>query len=267
MPISKAKIREFKELGRKKDREARGCFIVDGRRGVGEALRSGFELMEFYYTGELLATVGGSELVQEAKRRSREVHQVSVREMEQISDTVTAQGVVAVMRQTSQDPDTVFKSGMGSSVLVAVDAVADPGNLGAIIRTCDWFGVDALLLGRGTVELYNPKVVRSTVGSIFHLPILSGVELPRVLEKARKHGYAVYPTAGDGDVYTDTERYPAKVVVVLGNEAWGVSAEAMQLADRRLAIRRYGDAESLNVGIACGIVLASIRRVQNSATL
>jgi RNA methyltransferase, TrmH family len=260
MSLTKAKIREIRDLGRKKDREAAGHFIVDGVRGVREAMQSRFPVVEVYYTGELLGAKEGEDLVREATHRTRSTLQITTREMEQVSDTVNAQGVLAVMQKVQWSSRDVLRRDHGSSVVVALDAVADPGNLGSIIRTCDWFGVDALLLGTNSVELYNPKVVRSTVGSIFHLPILVDVDLQSVLPEAKESGYTVYSTAAGGSEELDAVRFAEKTLFVLGNEAWGVSEQVARLADTRLAIRRHGKAESLNVGVACGIVLAGIRR-------
>ena len=260
MPLTKAKIRELRDLARKKDREATGLFVVDGVRGVREALRSGFSMVELFYSGALLADPAGSAIVEEAKRRTRAVHAVTPREMEQISDTMTAQGVLAVMQQREWAIAEVLHKEDRASLIVALDAVADPGNLGAIIRTCDWFGVDALILGENSVDLYNPKVVRSTVGSIFHLPILTDIELPSLVSLVKGFGYTVYATAADGVTYTDDMHYARKALFLLGNEAWGISDPVMQAADVRLAVRRHGAAESLNVGVACGVLLASVRR-------
>ena len=265
MPLTKATIRELRDLGRKKDREATGHFVVDGVRGVGEALRSSFSMLELFYTGILLTDAGGSALVEEARKRARLVHAITPREMDQISDTMTAQGVLAVMQQKGWTLNEVLQEGDRASVVVALDAVADPGNLGAIIRTCDWFGVDALILGHHSVELYNPKVVRSTVGSIFHLPILADIELFSLVSQAKRFGYTVCATAADGATYIDNVHYAHKTLLLLGNEAWGISGLMMQAADVRLAIRRYGAAESLNVGVACGVLLASIRNIKTSS--
>ncbi len=258
VPLTKAKIRALQSLARKKDRDATRQFIVDGVRGVGEAIRSRFPMLELYYTGALLSDAEGTALVTEARRRAPAVHQITPREMDQISETVTAQGIVAVMQQEQWTLAEVLRKEGSRSVIVALDRIADPGNLGAIIRTCDWFGVDALLLGNGCVEPYNPKVVRSTVGSIFHLPILTDHELPLMLPQVKKSGYTVYATAADGATYTDEIRYEEKIFLMLGNEARGISPGLMQTADARLAIRRHGAAESLNVSVACGIVLAGI---------
>jgi RNA methyltransferase, TrmH family len=260
MPLTKARIRDLQNLGRKKEREVTGLFIVDGLRGVREAVHSCFPVREMFYTEELLADEAGSALVADARKRVSSIQQITPREMEQISDTVTAQGVVAVMQQLRWELSEQLQRADKPSVIMALDAVADPGNLGSIIRTCDWFGVDALLLGRNCVEPYNPKVVRSTVGSIFHIPVVPDVDLVPTLSEARKCGYTVYAAAADGNLFADAVKYPTKLVCVLGNEAWGVSEAVMASSDAKLAIRRHGAAESLNVGTACAVILADIRR-------
>jgi RNA methyltransferase, TrmH family len=259
MSLIKATIRDLQGLSRKKQREESGRFLVDGVRGVREALRSRYTVLEVLFTEELLSDAAGEDLVGEAKTRTGVVNQISAGEMAKISDTVTAQGVVAVMQGMQWNPTDVLERGDRASLIVALDAVSDPGNLGAIIRTCDWFGVNGLFLGLHSVELHNPKVVRSSVGSIFHLPIVPDIDLPTTLEQAKQCGYTVYATAADGAEYADEMRYPEKLLLILGNEAWGVSSSVMQAVDASLAIRRYGSAESLNVGTACGVILASIR--------
>jgi TrmH family RNA methyltransferase len=145
---------------------------------------------------------------------------------------------------------------------VAVDAMSDPGNLGSIIRTCDWFGMDGILIGKDSVELYNPKVVRSTMGGLFHLPVAQDVDLPVALTRAKELGYTVYATKTEGRAHFDRIAYASKSVVVFGNEAWGISDAVRASADASVSIRRYGSAESLNAGVACGIVLSAMRKLK-----
>jgi TrmH family RNA methyltransferase len=147
-----------------------------------------------------------------------------------------------------------------AGILVAVDSLSDPGNLGTIIRTCDWFGVDGVLIGRNSVDLYNPKVVRASMGGVFHLRIVDDVDLLSTLSQAKNSGFAVYVTDAGGEAHFDRTNYSRKSVIVFGNEAWGISDQIRSLADVRVAIRRYGAAESLNVAVASGIVLSHIHR-------
>jgi TrmH family RNA methyltransferase len=132
-----------------------------------------------------------------------------------------------------------------------------------MIRTCDWFGLGGVLLGRNSVELYNPKVVRATMGGVFHLRVADDVDLLSAVTKAKEAGYSVYVADTSGEVHIDRVRFAEKTMVVFGNEAWGVSDRLKECADVRVAIRRYGAAESLNVAVACGIFLAGIHRVND----
>lgn len=181
--------------------------------------------------------------------------------MDTVSDTVTAQGVIAVVRQEHPSLQTVVQDASPESVLVALDGVGDPGNLGSIIRTADWFGAQGVLVGRQSVDLYNPKVVRSTMGSLFHLPVVQDVDLLAALSHARESGYTIYGADVDGETHFDRVRFANKAVLVLGNEAWGMSDAVRALTDVRVTIRRYGSAESLNVGVACGILLSGVHRL------
>jgi TrmH family RNA methyltransferase len=181
--------------------------------------------------------------------------------MNAVTDTVTAQGILAIVRRRSSSAELLLRAEKVESVLVALDGVSDPGNLGSIIRTCDWFGVQGILLGNNCVELFNPKVLRGTMGSVFHLPVAERVDLLPAISRARTLGYTVYVTDPAGVTHFDRVRYSGKAVIVFGNEAWGVSDQLKNLGDVRVAIRRYGAAESLNVAVACGIMLSGLHRL------
>ena len=149
--------------------------------------------------------------------------------------------------------------GPGDRLLLALDAVSDPGNVGTIIRTADWFGAGGVLLGRGCVEPFNEKVVRATAGSLFHIPIVDEVELLEVLAQAKATGFRVVVAAAGGSVSLSDWRPAKRNVLVVGSEAHGVSADIRDSADVTVAIPRYGRAESLNAGVAAAILLAHTR--------
>jgi TrmH family RNA methyltransferase len=174
---------------------------------------------------------------------------------------VTFQGVVAVLKQQHFALENLMNSPEARSSLVALDGVSDPGNAGTMIRTCDWFGLNGVILGENSVELYNPKVLRATMGGVFHIPIVEGVDLLSTLCRAKDAGYKVYVTTASGDSHFDRVQYASKSIIVFGNEAWGVSDQVRQLADVHLTIRRYGLGESLNVSVACGIILSATHRL------
>jgi TrmH family RNA methyltransferase len=261
MTLTKNKLKELRELTNKKHRDEQKKFIVEGVRLVEEAVNSDFQVLEAFYTKDLPDHPSGKPLLQSLKKKTSQLNEISTREMEIISETVTFQGIVAVVRQKKVSVESMLSKNNAASVLVAFDSVSDPGNLGSMVRTCDWFGVQGILIGRNSVELYNPKVLRATMGGIFHLPIVDGIDLLSTISNAKALGYKVYVTDIDGETHFDKVRYDHKSLIVFGNEAWGVSDQVKQLADVRLVIRRYGAAESLNVGVACGVVLSSLHRL------
>jgi RNA methyltransferase, TrmH family len=261
MALNKATFRSLKSLQQKKIRRETGSFVVEGLRLTAEAAISDYEILEVYFTAEFAREEGGEALLTRLKKRSPVLERITAAELQRIADTVTPQGVMAVIRQRRYDVAQVLRPDATTSIVVAFDGVSDPGNLGSMIRTCDWFGVDAILHGNNCVELYNPKVVRGSMGGIFHLPIAEEIDLLPALSNARSLGYTTYVTDPKGETHFDRLHYERKSVIVFGNEAWGVSEQTRQLADMRVAIRRYGAAESLNVGVACGVILSSLHRL------
>lgn len=261
MAITKTKLKELRELTHRKYRDELGRFIAEGVRLVQEAVDSDFKVLEIYHTSDIADHPGGKALLSRLKQKTSQIHMVTPREMELISETVTFQGILAVMKQKQFSPDSMVHKNHARSVLAAFDSVSDPNNLGTMIRTCDWFGVDGILIGRNSVELYNPKVIRGTMGGVFHLPIATNLDLLSSLSRAKNLGYKLYITDLKGDAHFDRVQFENKSIIVFGNEAWGVSDQVKELADTRLTIRRYGAAESLNVSVACGVVLSALHRL------
>ncbi|MEH6857153.1 RNA methyltransferase, partial [Priestia megaterium] len=170
-----------------------------------------------------------------------------------LSDTETPQGIIAVCFQTKH-AEIIHTA----QKVLLLDAVQDPGNLGTIIRTADAAGVEAIIVGEGSVDVYNPKVVRSTQGAIFHLPIVKG-DLLEMISLLKEREIAVYGTSlQNGKVYTCVK--PSnEFALVVGNEGNGVSEKVLEQTDQNLYIPIYGKSESLNVAIASGILLYYLR--------
>ncbi|HCA81381.1 MAG TPA: 23S rRNA (guanosine(2251)-2'-O)-methyltransferase RlmB [Bacteroidetes bacterium] len=257
MKLSKGELRYCRSLSQKKVRQAERKFILEGWRALKEVLNSSTKMEMVAVHPRFLQDPDYSRLLSELESRGIPVKEADELQLQQIAETVHAQGVIAVVQQKHDDLERIPLD--RASVIVAVDAVSDPGNLGSIIRSSDWFNVDALLLGRGCVELYNEKLVRSTVGSIFHIAIVEGVELPSVLQHLGSKGFSVAGFSGDGKVDYMERQMSRKAVFVFGSEAHGISREVKASVDQIVRIPRYGKAESLNVGVACGIVLAHER--------
>ncbi len=261
MALTRAKVKALRGLAQKKSRNERGEFLIEGLRLLQEAANSDVAIVEAYHTDAFAADAAGKSLLQKLSAKHVPLVKLGPRELDAIADTQHAQGVVAVARQRAFTVDRLLQGNKGPSVIVAFDAVSDPGNLGSMIRTCDWFGVHGILLGRNSVELYNPKVIRATMGGIFHLPVVEDVDLLSAVTKAKSIGYRVSVTDAAGETHFDRVQLTSRAMILFGNEAWGVSDQLKQLADERISIRRYGSGESLNVGVACGIVLSALHKL------
>ncbi len=261
MPLAKNKLRELRNLTHKKHRDEEGKFLVEGVRLVCEAVNSDYQILEAFHTADIADHPGGETLLHTLKKKAASVHQITNREMEVLAETVTFQGIVAVVKAKTFSVDAILQRDGTQSVLVAFDSVSDPGNVGTMVRTCDWFGVNGIFLGHNSVELYNPKVLRATMGGVFHVPVAEEVDLLLMTSKAKNLGYNVYVADQKGETHFDRVRYSNKSLLVFGNEAWGVSDQLKQLADAKICIRRYGAGESLNVGVACGVILSALHRL------
>jgi RNA methyltransferase, TrmH family len=262
MPLTRNRIREIRSLSQKSARDELGLFVAEGLRLVGEAAGSAFEIPEAFSTGEFSATAEGARLMGMLGARGTVCRELTPRELAQCADTVTPQGVIALVRIRSESASGLIRRLPMPSLAVALDGIADPGNLGSIIRTCDWFGAGGILLGKGSVDPYNPKAVRSTMGGIFHVPVVTGLDLAAVAATAREAGYTVYVAEAGADLDESDVEWAERSLIAFGSEAHGVSEDLTRAADSRVSVRRYGSAESLNVGVACGILLAAHRRRQ-----
>lgn len=175
-------------------------------------------------------------------------------QMRQLSDTVTPQGIIAVCRQLTHGLDAI-----GDARLVVICAqVRDPGNAGTVIRCADAFGADAVILTHGSVELHNPKTVRSTVGSMFHLPIITGIPLTDAVAFCKDRGLQVLAADSDGDaldLLAADGSLSRPTAWIMGNEAWGLPEEDAQLADKVVSVPMWGAAESLNLSSAAAVCL------------
>ena len=236
MHLSKAQIKWVRSLQLKKNRDAEGVFVAEGEKCVNE-LRNAFELV-------LLATPDNA----------------TSTEIEQMSSLRTPQGTIGVFRKPS--PETRYPT---HELILALDGIQDPGNLGTIIRTCDWFGIHDILCSHDTTDCYNPKVVQATMGALARVR-LHYVDLPQVLAEIKAQGTPLYGTLLEGTNMYQSNAIPDKQhgVIIMGNEGNGISSAVRQHITHPLLIPSYpADAvtsESLNVGIATAIVLAEFRR-------
>ena len=257
MRLSKNEVKYLRSLSQKKVRQAERKFLLEGWRALKDGLNSTFVFESVNVLPRFLEDKDYETILIEVRQRHIPLKELSEIELRQISETVHAQGVIAVVQKKDQElSDRLLKK---SAMIIAADAVSDPGNIGSLLRTSDWFGADLVLLGTGCVELYNEKVVRSTVGSLFHLPVVENVDLVVELGELKRLGFRITALSGDGKVEYQKAEWGRRNIVVLGSEAHGVSKEIRSVVDSVVRIPKFGRAESLNVGVACGIVLSHLK--------
>ncbi|MGD1045801.1 MAG: RNA methyltransferase [Bacteroidota bacterium] len=256
MNLSQAEIKYLRSLQQKKYRDTGRKFLLEGWRPLQDALESNFSIEMVAVLPEASQNSEHQSILALAKKHSIPVKELKEVQLRQISDTVHSQGIVTLVCQQIETFDTKYLR--SAKFIVACDNISNPGNLGTILRTCDWFGVDAVLLSEGCVSLYNEKVVRATAGSIFHLKVFENLDLKAAISHLKSESFRLIATALDGNpVNSSTPQ--EKSILLLGSEAHGVNPDILQQADEVLSIPRFGKAESLNVGIACGIFLAHWR--------
>ncbi|MGK9148556.1 RNA methyltransferase [Plantibacter flavus] len=249
------RVRSVAKLAKRPARQETGLFLLEGPQAVSEALQFRPDLiLELYATPTALERY--TEIGSAATDAGLEVEFVTEQVLESMADTVTPQGFIAVAQQFPTSIKEIFAG--EPKLVVILEEVRDPGNLGTIIRAADAAGADAVVLSGRTVDLYNPKVVRSTTGSLFHLPVAVGVELPAVLDRARAAGLQVLAAdiKGDDLLVARSEGVLAQPTVWLfGNEARGLEDEHLELVDRALTVPIYGRAESMNLATAASVCL------------
>ncbi len=249
------RVRAVAKLTKRSARTETGLFLLEGPQAVREALSYRPDAIV-----ELFATPTAwdkhADLRATAAEADVSVEYVTEFVLAAMADTVTPQGVVAVARQTPTSVRDIFAA--NPRLIAICEEVRDPGNLGTIIRAADATGADAVVLTGRTVDLYNPKVVRSTTGSLFHLPVSVGGDLADVVQRARAAGLQVVAADVKGDDLLAARAegiLSAPTAWLFGNEARGLEEQALGLADRALRLPIFGRAESLNLATAASVCL------------
>ncbi|WP_243076735.1 RNA methyltransferase [Microbacterium sp. SS28] len=247
------RVRAVAKLVKRSARQETGLFLLEGPQAAREVLAYRPDtLVEMFATPTALER--HPDLRSAARDAGIEIEYTTEAVLEAMADTVTPQGIVAVARQTPTSVRDVFAD---APRLVAIcEEVRDPGNLGTIIRAADAAGADAVVLTGRTVDPYNPKVVRATTGSLFHLPVAVAADLATTVERARAAGLRVIAAdVGGGDFLANRDLLAEPTAWLFGNEARGLEEEALAHADLSLRLPIYGSAESLNLATAASVCL------------
>jgi len=236
----KKDIKWVRSLQQKKFRNESGCFVVEGRKGVEEGLRSEYKLHSVYTTEPDWAHEHAPAML------------VPAREMEQMSSLSSPSPFLAVFHQSESKAQWSQKQ-----VVLVLDGIADPGNMGTIIRTAEWFGIDTILCTPDCVELYNPKVVQATMGSVFRMIVLVLGEEEMARELKANDYYIVAADLQGSNIYRFD--FKQKIAIIIGSESHGVRPAMRSVVDEFITIPGNGRAESLNASVAATVFMSQWR--------
>jgi RNA methyltransferase, TrmH family len=266
---SQGMLRAARRLLRRKDRQVARRFLAEGTQAVSEALRRPGTVIELIVADNSVGRHG--DLLNAASSAGAPIAIASAPAVAELSATVTPQGLVAVCQMI--DVSVVEALAGAPRLALFCDQIRDPGNLGTVIRCADAFGADAVLVSRDSVDLYNAKTVRATTGSLFHLPLVVGVDLADAVKLGRESGLQAFGTDAAAaykiNDLAESGELAQPTMWVMGNEAWGLPPEHQALLDRLVALPRYGRAESLNLSTAAAVFLyasATAQRVGNRSS-
>ncbi len=256
------RIQELAKLKRKERRLATHRFLVEGIRGVEEAVDAGASVYEVLVAPRLLQSSRGRSLCQRLVSRGLEVIKVTEQVIAAVCETDTPQGVVAAVGM----PEAEIRL-EGNPLVIVTDGISDPGNLGTLVRSAAAFGLSGAILTGGTVDVYSPKCVRATMGSLFRVPVRVMESAAEAVSSLARRGIAVVAADARAMTPCDAHDFARPSGILLGNEARGCSPEAMALCGARVRIPMPGWAESLNVAAAGAVLMYEATRQRTVRTV
>lgn len=264
--MANAQIKKIQKLKKQiHTRRQEGLFVVEGWKMVGEALAH--SLVAHLYVRESESDSFGTKLQNTAGKASFKdvpVEVVSNSVFQQLSDTVTPQGIMATVRMPQFDRLEVVQGQAGGiyeeAKLLVLENIQDPGNMGTILRTAEGAGISGIVLGKGCVDLFNPKVVRSTMGALFRVPFYCCEDVVSEIIDLKACGFTFYAAHLQGEKDYCDVTYDGKIGIMIGNEANGLSEELSQLADIKVKIPMEGQLESLNAAVSAALFVYEVHR-------
>lgn len=239
------RVKQWKKLSTKKERDRTGLFLIEGFHLVEEAIKSGVHIEELIVAEHAIIPASWNVAHIPMTIVTNDV-------MKTISDTETPQGIAAVCKQLHWNVDDV-------QTALFIDAVQDPGNVGTIIRTADAAGVDVVVVGEGSADIYNAKVIRATQGSLFHFPVIKE-DIGQWIARFQNRHIPIYGTSLQHGVDYRSVAPSSSFALIVGNEGSGVNEQWLKQTTTNLYVPIYGKAESLNVAIATGILLYHLQK-------
>jgi RNA methyltransferase, TrmH family len=252
--MNKNDLKFYTKLRQKKYRDSEKMFLIEGIHLIEECLKSKY----FSDKLELVIFREGFETdTIKKKLRDIRIEEISDVNFRKLSETVNSQGIIGIVKMSCSTNQNEI-SDSEQNIIVALEDINDPGNLGTTIRTCYWFGVEEMLLSSNSVDMYNSKVIRASQGAIFNLIIKEDIKFTERLKTYIENGYEIIFTTIDSqnDLNENTFDKKKKYVIIFGNEANGISKKLKdQIAHKKLKIKSYSNCESLNLATSVGIVL------------
>ena len=250
--ISKKELSFYSSLLTKKHRRTEKKFLVEGTKSVMEGLKSSYECEIIFITNKFAEE--NERVISNFSNPKTEIVILRQKEFQKISDTKSPQGIAAVFNK----PDFVFTTNKykDDKIIVMLDNISDPGNLGTIIRNCDWFGIKNIFLSDNIVDYTNPKVLRSSMGSVFHVNLFEDIT-PFNLVDLRSSGFEILCADIEGEKIF-TYKSQKRKILILSSESHGPGEEFEKISDKKITIPKLGNAESLNVASASAVLLSQL---------
>lgn len=244
--LTKNQIKLIKSLRDKKGRDETGLFLVEGRNSTAELLESDFEIKFLFITEEFLARYGNA-----IKKKVKQYEISDKEQLAKLGALETNNAAIAVVKQKA-NPEIHFEK---EEIIIALDTIQNPSNLGSIIRIADWYGVRKIFASKNTVDLYNPKTIFTSKGSFLRVNVFY-VDLEAVLSKKDLPVFGAFLQGTN----VHTMKFPKSGILLLGNESNGISKDLEKFITQKITIPRFGSAESLNVAIATAVILDNWKR-------
>jgi TrmH family RNA methyltransferase len=258
--LTKKELNYYSSLLKKKYRSGEKKFLAEGKKIVEEGITNPFwikNLEIIFATNEFFEKENNwVQIILYKKVNTSKIRIIKNSELKKLSDTLNPQGITAVFNMASAKPAA------SENELVCLENISDPGNVGTIIRNCDWFGIKEVILGEGCTDIYNPKTIRASAGSIFHLKFYNEANLIKFLLSLKSSNYMIITADLKGkNIYSFTR--PEKFALIFSNEANGPSNEILGISDEIIAVPKKGNAESLNVSSASAVILSELLKSTN----
>lgn len=251
--ITKAELKYYSDLNLKKYRNEEQKFIVEGRKLILEALTSNYEceliLSSFRFFED------NPDYFNNKYVKKNNIELIKQKELEKVSDTTTPQGIIGIFKI----PDQKLEFSNKPNKIAALENISDPGNIGTILRNCDWFGIKSVVLSENCAEVFSPKVIRASAGSIFHLEIINAADFYESLNELKKDDYKILCSNINGENIYEFKT-PEKFIITLSSEAHGPTEKLLTISDKIVTIPKRGKAESLNVASASAVLLSELTK-------